>query len=106
MASSVTAMPATRMSEAEWQTRVDLAACYRLVDLFGRVLEVIQPSVDDRPAAHSGAKRSDSPRRGSAGNRSISDAPDSQVRTGLTAGGKWIRTPGPAPKKGRSEPIT
>jgi ribulose-5-phosphate 4-epimerase/fuculose-1-phosphate aldolase len=23
------------MSEAEWQTRVDLAACYRLVDLFG-----------------------------------------------------------------------
>ena len=31
----VTAMQATRMSEAEWQTRVDLAACYRLVDLFG-----------------------------------------------------------------------
>jgi ribulose-5-phosphate 4-epimerase/fuculose-1-phosphate aldolase len=28
-------MPSTRMSEAEWQTRVDLAACYRLVDLFG-----------------------------------------------------------------------
>jgi ribulose-5-phosphate 4-epimerase/fuculose-1-phosphate aldolase len=23
------------MSEAEWQTRLDLAACYRLVDLFG-----------------------------------------------------------------------
>jgi ribulose-5-phosphate 4-epimerase/fuculose-1-phosphate aldolase len=23
------------MSAAEWQTRVDLAACYRLVDLFG-----------------------------------------------------------------------
>jgi ribulose-5-phosphate 4-epimerase/fuculose-1-phosphate aldolase len=35
MASTVTAMPSTRMSEAEWHTRVDLAACYRLVDLFG-----------------------------------------------------------------------
>ena len=35
MASSVTAMPSKRMSEAEWQTRLDLAACYRLVDLFG-----------------------------------------------------------------------
>jgi ribulose-5-phosphate 4-epimerase/fuculose-1-phosphate aldolase len=34
MASTVTAMPA-RMSAGEWQTRVDLAACYRLVDLFG-----------------------------------------------------------------------
>src|SRR5271155_59131 len=32
---SVTAMPARRMSEAEWQTRLDLAACYRLIDLFG-----------------------------------------------------------------------
>jgi ribulose-5-phosphate 4-epimerase/fuculose-1-phosphate aldolase len=32
---SVTEMPRMRMSEAEWQTRVDLAACYRLVDLFG-----------------------------------------------------------------------
>jgi ribulose-5-phosphate 4-epimerase/fuculose-1-phosphate aldolase len=32
---AVTAMPRRRMSEAEWQTRVDLAACYRLVDLFG-----------------------------------------------------------------------
>jgi ribulose-5-phosphate 4-epimerase/fuculose-1-phosphate aldolase len=32
---SVTAMPVTRMTEAEWQTRLDLAACYRLVDLFG-----------------------------------------------------------------------
>jgi ribulose-5-phosphate 4-epimerase/fuculose-1-phosphate aldolase len=32
---AVTAMPARRMSEAEWQTRLDLAACYRLVDLFG-----------------------------------------------------------------------
>src|SRR6266480_2214628 len=32
---AVTAMPTTRMSEAEWQTRLDLAACYRLVDLFG-----------------------------------------------------------------------
>jgi ribulose-5-phosphate 4-epimerase/fuculose-1-phosphate aldolase len=28
-------MPSTRMSETEWQTRLDLAACYRLVDLFG-----------------------------------------------------------------------
>ena len=35
MASTVTAMPSTRMSEAEWRTRLDLAACYRLVDLFG-----------------------------------------------------------------------
>src|SRR6201997_1192138 len=35
MASIVTAMPSSRMSEAEWQTRLDLAACYRLVDLFG-----------------------------------------------------------------------
>jgi ribulose-5-phosphate 4-epimerase/fuculose-1-phosphate aldolase len=35
MASTVTAMPSTRMSEAEWQTRLDVAACYRLVDLFG-----------------------------------------------------------------------
>ena len=34
MASTATAMPSTRMSEAEWQTRLDLAACYRLVDLF------------------------------------------------------------------------
>jgi hypothetical protein len=34
MASTVAAMPSTRMSEAEWQTRLDLAACYRLVDLF------------------------------------------------------------------------
>ena len=34
MASSVTAIPA-RMSTEEWQTRCDLAACYRLVDLFG-----------------------------------------------------------------------
>ncbi|MBV8737680.1 MAG: class II aldolase/adducin family protein [Alphaproteobacteria bacterium] len=34
MASTVTAMPA-RMSAEEWQTRCDLAACYRLVDLFG-----------------------------------------------------------------------
>ncbi len=33
MASTVTAMPA-RMSTEEWQTRCDLAACYRLVDLF------------------------------------------------------------------------
>ena len=35
MASTVTAMPSTRTSEAEWQTRHDLAACYCLVDLFG-----------------------------------------------------------------------
>jgi ribulose-5-phosphate 4-epimerase/fuculose-1-phosphate aldolase len=34
MASTVTAMP-TRMSAEEWQTRCDLAACYRLVELFG-----------------------------------------------------------------------
>ena len=35
MTSTVTAMPSARTSEAEWQTRLDLAACYRLVDLFG-----------------------------------------------------------------------
>jgi len=35
MVSTVTAMPSTRISEAEWQTRLDLAACYRLVDTFG-----------------------------------------------------------------------
>ena len=35
MASTVMAMPSKRISEAEWQTRLDLAACYRLVDLFG-----------------------------------------------------------------------
>src|ERR1700756_2642260 len=29
MASTVTAMPSTRMGEAEWQTRLDLAECYR-----------------------------------------------------------------------------
>ena len=32
---SVTEIPFTQMTEAEWQTRLDLAACYRLVDLFG-----------------------------------------------------------------------
>ncbi len=32
---AVTALPKSRMSEAEWQTRVELAACYRLVDMFG-----------------------------------------------------------------------
>jgi ribulose-5-phosphate 4-epimerase/fuculose-1-phosphate aldolase len=32
---AVAAIPRTRMSEVEWRTRVDLAACYRLVDLFG-----------------------------------------------------------------------
>ncbi|HVB15679.1 MAG TPA: class II aldolase/adducin family protein [Stellaceae bacterium] len=32
---SITAMPQARRNEAEWQTRIDLAACYRLVDLFG-----------------------------------------------------------------------
>jgi ribulose-5-phosphate 4-epimerase/fuculose-1-phosphate aldolase len=34
MASTVTAMPA-RMSDEEWQIRCDLAACYRLIDMFG-----------------------------------------------------------------------
>jgi ribulose-5-phosphate 4-epimerase/fuculose-1-phosphate aldolase len=34
MASAVTEIPA-RMSDEEWQTRCDLAACYRLVDMFG-----------------------------------------------------------------------
>ena len=32
---SITAMPSRRMTEAEWQSRLDLAACFRLVDLFG-----------------------------------------------------------------------
>ncbi len=32
---AISAAPVARMSEAEWRTRVDLAACYRLVDLFG-----------------------------------------------------------------------
>src|SRR6266436_932919 len=32
---SVTEMPFTRVPEAEWRMRVDLAACYRLVDLLG-----------------------------------------------------------------------
>jgi len=32
---SATAMQAPRMTEGERETRVDLAACYRLVDLFG-----------------------------------------------------------------------
>src|SRR5437870_7926803 len=32
---SVTQMPSARRSSAEGQTRIDLAACYRLVDLFG-----------------------------------------------------------------------
>jgi ribulose-5-phosphate 4-epimerase/fuculose-1-phosphate aldolase len=31
----MTATPLARMGDAEWRTRVDLAACYRLVDLFG-----------------------------------------------------------------------
>jgi ribulose-5-phosphate 4-epimerase/fuculose-1-phosphate aldolase len=34
MASTVTTIPAG-MSAEEWQTRCDLAACYRLVDMFG-----------------------------------------------------------------------
>src|ERR1041385_6129839 len=32
---AVTAIPRARTSDAEWRTRVDLAACYRLIDLFG-----------------------------------------------------------------------
>src|SRR5437867_8847189 len=32
---AVTAMRQSNITEAEWRTRVDLAACYRLVDLFG-----------------------------------------------------------------------
>src|ERR1700760_864094 len=31
----VVQMPFSRVTEAEWQTRVDLAACFRLIDLFG-----------------------------------------------------------------------
>src|SRR5947209_20066128 len=32
---SVTEIPFAQMTEAEWQTRLDLAACHRLVALFG-----------------------------------------------------------------------
>src|SRR6266481_9597459 len=32
---SATEILFTQMAKAEWQTRLDLAACYRLVDLFG-----------------------------------------------------------------------
>jgi hypothetical protein len=32
---SVTEMPFTRVTDSELRMRVDLAACYRLVDLFG-----------------------------------------------------------------------
>src|SRR6266576_6030532 len=32
---AVTAVPRSHMTQAESQTRIDLAACYRLVDLFG-----------------------------------------------------------------------
>ena len=32
---TATAQPANGIDPAEWQTRVDLAACYRLVDLYG-----------------------------------------------------------------------
>ena len=32
---AVTARPRSHMTQAEAQTRIDLAACYRLVDLFG-----------------------------------------------------------------------
>ena len=32
---SATEILFTQMAEAEWQTRLDLAACYRLIDLFG-----------------------------------------------------------------------
>lgn len=32
---SVTQKPSARMTDVEWRTRIDLAACYRLVDLFG-----------------------------------------------------------------------
>ena len=32
---SIMEMPFRNTTEAEWRTRVDLAACYRLVDLFG-----------------------------------------------------------------------
>src|SRR6202047_2746160 len=35
MSMSATEIPFTQTAEAEWQTRLDLAACYRLVDLFG-----------------------------------------------------------------------
>src|SRR5437660_1327587 len=34
-AMAVMAMRTAQFDEAEWQTRIDLAACYRLVDLFG-----------------------------------------------------------------------
>jgi ribulose-5-phosphate 4-epimerase/fuculose-1-phosphate aldolase len=51
---AVTALRAAGATEAEWRTRVDLAACYRLIDLFGwsdlintRITARV-PSADDR----------------------------------------------------------
>src|SRR5438270_1144477 len=32
---TITSIPRSHMTQAEAQTRIDLAACYRLVDLFG-----------------------------------------------------------------------
>jgi ribulose-5-phosphate 4-epimerase/fuculose-1-phosphate aldolase len=52
MASTVTAMPA-RMSADEWQTRCDLAACYRLVDLFGWS-DLINTRITARVPGHDG----------------------------------------------------
>jgi ribulose-5-phosphate 4-epimerase/fuculose-1-phosphate aldolase len=56
---AVTAMPQARMTEAEWRTRVDLAACYRLVDLFGwsdlintRITARVPNSSDRGPHEH------------------------------------------------------
>src|ERR1700751_5876642 len=52
MTSTVTAMPSKRMSEAEWQTRLDLAACYRLVDMFGWS-DLVNPRITARlPGQH------------------------------------------------------
>ncbi len=56
---AVTALPQARMNEAEWRVRVDLAACYRLVDLFGwsdlintRITARLPNSSERRPHDH------------------------------------------------------
>ena len=46
---SVTETPFTRATEEEWRVRVDLAACYRLVDLFAGELNNLSTEVRIRP---------------------------------------------------------
>ena len=52
---SVTQLPFfPRMTEAEWQTRVDLAACYRLIDL----VRVVRSDQHPHHRARAGAEPS------------------------------------------------